>query len=367
MSPSPTAFLEHHLDEAEPPARTVVDQLPFRIGRGPTSHLRIYSPRVSKDHAEIVCTNQVYTIRDLGSRNGTFVNGERVRESRLTNGDVIHIAHKELRFGRNTRRRVRYAETLGGQSVEQQQLILGTRDFQRILAERRVRAVFQPVVQLMERRVIGHEALGRHSLPEAHYNTGKLFSMAAQRGRSADLSRLMRAVALKSASEGKLTGRLFFNVHPDEMSDGQLLGEMEYLLRHRPENVLPVVEIHESAVTDLSQMRALRLDLHAMGIEVAYDDFGAGRSRLMELAEVPPDVLKLDMSLIQGIEGAPARQELVRALIHVMKDSGVEVLAEGIETRAELEVCRELGCELGQGFLLGRPVSIESSDGDTLR
>ncbi len=78
----------------------------------------------------------------------------------------------------------------------------------------------------------------------------------------------------------------------------------------------------------------------------------------MELAEVPPDFLKLDMSLIRGIDGSPTRQDLVAALVRVMREAGVGVVAEGIETEAERRVCRELGCDLGQGFLICHPLSV---------
>ena len=92
---------------------------------------------------------------------------------------------------------------------------------------------------------------------------------------------------------------------------------------------------------------------------LAYDDFGAGQSRLMELAEVPPDVIKLDRSLIQGINDSQPRQDLVRALVKVMLDQGSEVLAEGVETESECAVCYELGCQLAQGFLIHHPATLD--------
>ena len=116
-----------------------------------------------------------------------------------------------------------------------------------------------------------------------------------------------------------------------------------------------VIEIHESAVTDLAAMERIRAQLHALDVGLAYDDFGAGQSRLMELVEVPPDYLKLDMSLVRDIDRSGKRQELVRALVHVMTDLGIAVLAEGVEREAEGATCIELGCALGQGYLYGRP------------
>ena len=110
-----------------------------------------------------------------------------------------------------------------------------------------------------------------------------------------------------------------------------------------------------SNVSDVAGMRKLRDRLHALGIGLAYDDFGAGQSRLAELAEAPPDFLKLDMKLMRGIDQAPARQEIVGALTEISSRLGVRVLAEGIETIEEAECCRRLGCHWAQGFLFGRP------------
>ncbi len=116
-----------------------------------------------------------------------------------------------------------------------------------------------------------------------------------------------------------------------------------------------VMEVHEDCVADVTAMRRLRERLDTLGIGLAYDDFGVGQSRLAELAEVPPDFLKIDMKLIRGIDQAPARQDIVAALISICARFEVCVLAEGVETVPEAECCRRLGCKWAQGFLFGRP------------
>jgi EAL domain-containing protein (putative c-di-GMP-specific phosphodiesterase class I) len=116
------------------------------------------------------------------------------------------------------------------------------------------------------------------------------------------------------------------------------------------------LEIHESTVTEPAEMRALQAELKALNIKLAYDDFGAGQARLLELVEVPPDYLKFDRSLIEAIDVAPSqRQQMLATLIRMVCDLGIISLAEGVETPGEGEVCRELGFELGQGFLWGHP------------
>jgi EAL domain-containing protein (putative c-di-GMP-specific phosphodiesterase class I) len=301
-------------------------------------------------------------VRDLGSRNGTFVNGERVESERqLSMSDVLHIAHREMRLVHADGEIDEVDDsTLAGRPHESDASYhRDTRDLYRILSGRTVRAVFQAIVSLTDGLVIGYEALGRHTLASATYDATSLFRLAHERGKASELSRIMRTAALADVPALPNSGqRVFMNVHPAEMGSGVLLDELGRAASVlAPERQL-VVEIHEAAVVDAPTMRALRNELSARNIELAYDDFGAGRARLMEVAEVPPDFLKLDMTLVRGIDDSPKRQELVAAIVRVMSEAGIRVIAEGIETQNEHRACRELGCELGQGFLIRHPVPV---------
>src|SRR5438105_2821287 len=91
-------FLEYFPEPGGPAQRIVLDRLPFRIGRSTTAHYVIFSPQVSKEHSEIFRAGKEFRIRDLGSTNGTFVNGVRIKDAPLSNGDIIHLASNELRF-----------------------------------------------------------------------------------------------------------------------------------------------------------------------------------------------------------------------------------------------------------------------------
>jgi EAL domain-containing protein (putative c-di-GMP-specific phosphodiesterase class I) len=98
--------------------------------------------------------------------------------------------------------------------------------------------------------------------------------------------------------------------------------------------------------------------LQKLGIELAYDDFGAGQSRLLEIAECPPNFLKLDRDLVQAMQSSETSREIVRALLKAIAGKGVQVIAEGIESEQLAEVCLQNGCHLGQGFLYGYPSSL---------
>ena len=302
-----------------------------------------------------------YVVRDLGSTNGTFVNGTQVREHWLREGDVLLIAHKEMRFGvmdvRDSGRRER---TLTTKDESQQRIFRETNDLLRILDKRGVRAVFQPIVRLGAATRVGYETLGRVAMADVDYHVGELFRIAVERGDGARLSRLMRERALEECPKvPEAPVAIFFNLHPTEMKEPDILqNTIELLARSMGSGQRAVLEIHESAVTDRKTMADLRARMVDRGVALAYDDFGAGQSRLMELIEVPPDYLKLDMSLVRDIDKNGKRRELVRALVSVIRDMGIEVLAEGIERQEEADVCHQLGCGLGQGFLFGRPATL---------
>ncbi len=93
---------------------------------------------------------------------------------------------------------------------------------------------------------------------------------------------------------------------------------------------------------------------------IAYDDFGSGQARLTELADVPPDFVKLDIRLVRGIHRDSGRQSLVQVINQLTEEFGIRVIAEGIETAEEAAMCRRLGCPLGQGYLFGKPDAAEA-------
>ncbi len=104
-------------------------------------------------------------------------------------------------------------------------------------------------------------------------------------------------------------------------------------------------------------MRGIQQELDRFHMEFAYDDFGAGQARLLELAECPPRYLKIDQSLVRQMGTSAASRDLFKVLLSAISNKGIQVIAEGIETERMAEVCLECGCDLGQGFLYGRPTS----------
>ena len=120
-----------------------------------------------------------------------------------------------------------------------------------------------------------------------------------------------------------------------------------------------ILEIHESALALPTLLGQLQSRLTELKIGLAYDDFGAGQARLIELAEVPPNFLKFDRRFVSGIDQAPqSKRRLLASLVAAARELGVETIAEGAETESEAESCRRAGFSHAQGFVFGRPLPV---------
>jgi EAL domain-containing protein (putative c-di-GMP-specific phosphodiesterase class I) len=177
-------------------------------------------------------------------------------------------------------------------------------------------------------------------------------------GKEAALSEAFRLSGARAAVNIPGPLRLFMNTHPSEMFTDALYASLNVILTTAPGMDL-VIEVNETAVAEVAKMKVMAQRLRAMGVKFAYDDFGAGQSRLNELAEVPPDFVKFDMSLIRNIDQASAsKQNMLSRLVHMVKDLGSVALAEGVETDGEAETCYRMGFQLCQGYLTGRPALV---------
>ncbi|HLN26836.1 MAG TPA: EAL domain-containing protein [Gemmataceae bacterium] len=353
--------LEHFPEQSNVAQQIPLEHFPFQIGRSISADFIIYSRQVSKQHAELYRLGDNLYIRDLKSTNGTFVNGQRVGEAPLYNGDIIHFGHKEFRF--------RY-EPVGtpvvphepGTDVLQSGLppsmIVVSQHLRELLRENCVSVVFQQIVELKTRQIMGYEALGRGTHAQLTPNPADLLRLADRCRMAPELSRLFRTVAMEESALLPKTVRFFFNIHPSEFVEGKLFDSLRATLGTLRDQRKLVLEVHEEAMVDSVMMAEMRDQLHSLGMELAYDDFGAGKARLKELVEVPPAFIKFDISLIRGIDRDKVRKELVQALIQVLVGANVQIIAEGIETALEAETCQMLGYHHGQGYYFGRPLSV---------
>ena len=349
--PEVTWILSGQLTEDQPVQSIHVKDFPFLVGRHPRASLTISSPSVSGVHAELRISEGRLYVKDLGSTNGTFVNGVRVEgELAIRGGDLLQFAEIVFRVSLNAGRNE--TKTVAGDSSDRALALI---QFDKLMSDRAILPHYQPIVDVRDASCLGYEVLGRSRLfglttPRA------MFSAAAVLDLESELSRLMRSEGIRAAAVLPGTPLLFVNTHPVELSEEGVLAFSLRELRELAPEARIVLEIHEAAVTCVREMRELRSVLADLDMQLAYDDFGAGQARLIELVEVPPEFLKFDIELIHGIDQASAeKQRMLQGLVKAVTDLGIVALAEGVETAAEHVVCEQLGFQLGQGFYYCKP------------
>lgn len=225
-----------------------------------------------------------------------------------------------------------------------------TATFDRALAG--VYMAYQPIVYWPERTIFGYEALVRSSEKELPH-PGALFGAADKLDRSRDLGRVIRRKSIEPFAGRDATLRLFLNLHAQDLLDETLFDAESPLVRMADRVVLEITERAQlESVVDVSN-RVARL--RELGFKVAIDDIGAGYSGLTSFALLKPDMVKLDMALVRDLDKDPVKRRLASLVIQLCRDLGIEVVGEGIETRQERDALLELGCDLLQGYLFGRP------------
>jgi EAL domain-containing protein (putative c-di-GMP-specific phosphodiesterase class I)/CheY-like chemotaxis protein len=212
---------------------------------------------------------------------------------------------------------------------------------------------FQPIVSWDSHTVFGNEALLRSDDPLMN-NPGDILDAAERLGRVHELGRKVRAqVAAASLTQKDPNTALFVNLHSLDLSDEELYSPTAPLSKIAQHVVLEVTE--RASLNDVKDVPARVERLKAMGFRIAVDDLGAGYAGLSSFTLLGPELAKLDMSLVRGIDSDPKRQSIVRSMKRLCDELQILVVAEGIETTGERDMLRSLGCDLLQGYLFAKP------------
>lgn len=231
-------------------------------------------------------------------------------------------------------------------------------EFRKIIEEPRLTVVYQPIVDLRSGSVLGWESLARGPADSRFQSPAVLFSFAEETGSLFGLERTCREQAIGGIGPLVPGQKLFLNIHPHTVGDPKFTaGETIRLLNDyglSPEQV--VFEI-----TERHPIRDFTLFFHTIehyrsqGYQVAIDDVGAGYSGLWTLGQLRPDFVKVDMSIVRGVDSNPVNRALVEVLVSFADKMGCSVIAEGIETETELSSLMDMGVHYGQGFFLAKP------------
>lgn len=211
---------------------------------------------------------------------------------------------------------------------------------------------YQPIVRASGRVVHGYEALMRSdekTLP----HPGAVLDAAERLARVRDVGRRVRSLAAGPMASCDPAALLFVNLHASDLVDGTLTLPDTPLAAIAERVVLEITE--RASLDEVADVRSRIGALRAMGFRIAIDDLGAGYAGLTSFASLEPEFVKIDMSLVRGVDANPTKQKLVGSVVSLCRDLGMQVIAEGVETVAERDALVGLGCDLLQGYLLARP------------
>ena len=211
---------------------------------------------------------------------------------------------------------------------------------------------FQPIVRCGDGSLCAYEALLRVDDP-ALPGPGAVLYAAERLARVHEVGRLVRAKAVVPMASAPTDALLFLNLHPRDLLDEELVSAESPLARLAPRTVLEITE--RASLDGVDNLRGRLRELRRMGFRIPVDDLGAGYAGLTSFAALEPEFVKIDMTLVRGVDRDPRRRKLICALVDVCRDIGGQIVAEGIETIGERDALIDTGCDLLQGYHIARP------------
>jgi EAL domain-containing protein (putative c-di-GMP-specific phosphodiesterase class I) len=211
---------------------------------------------------------------------------------------------------------------------------------------------FQPIVCWSERRVHAFEALVRTDEPTLA-RPDNFFNAAEQLHRVQELGRTIRRSVAEAVVRAPADALIFVNLHASDLMDQELYDVAAPLAPLAERIVFEITE--RASLEKIKDIQERMAELRKRGYRIAVDDLGAGYAGLSSLASLQPEVVKLDMSLVRGVDQQPIKQRLVASLQTLGGPLGIRVVAEGVETAAERDTLVSIGCDLFQGYLFAKP------------
>jgi EAL domain-containing protein (putative c-di-GMP-specific phosphodiesterase class I) len=216
------------------------------------------------------------------------------------------------------------------------------------LAKDLLYVAMQPVVDLVHKKVFAHEALLRSKTPELK-NALTIIEAAIANDFMGTLGRELREMSIRACPDTPL----FLNVNPAEFDEGWLVRPDDPIFKHGHDVFMEITE--SVPLSHYGMCHSMLAEVRGKGVYLAVDDLGAGYSNFKYIADLAPEIVKLDRELVAGIVRESRQFKLVRAIVRLCEEMGAKVVAEGIETVEELHAVIDTGTHFGQGYLLARP------------
>jgi EAL domain-containing protein (putative c-di-GMP-specific phosphodiesterase class I) len=232
------------------------------------------------------------------------------------------------------------------------------------ILDQRIYSVYEPIVEVSSRTVFGYESLARGPERSRFHSPAALFGAAQEHGLVFELDCACRESGLRGAVDFPSGTKLFLNILPTTIHDPNFQGDrlIETLEKRRLSPSDVVFEISEQEPIRSSGSFLELLDQYRnLGFQFALDDTGAGYAGLEELVELEPDFIKIDRSMVSGVDHDTARQDVLAAVLQLAEKMGAHVIGEGLDTLEELEMLGRLGIRFGQGWLFGHPTPLRAA------
>jgi len=233
------------------------------------------------------------------------------------------------------------------------------------ILDQRIYSVYEPIVEVATRTVFGYEALARGPERSRFHSPAALFKAAEDYDLVFELDCACRESGLRGAMDFPSGTKLFLNIRPTTIHDPNFREDrlIETLEKRRLAPCDVVFEISEQESIRSFGAFGERMDHYRrLGFQFALDDTGSGYAGLEELVEIEPDYIKIDRSMVSGVDQDPARQDVLAAVIQLAEKMGAQVIGEGLDRLEELEMLGRLGIRFGQGWLFGHPTPLRASD-----
>jgi EAL domain-containing protein (putative c-di-GMP-specific phosphodiesterase class I) len=351
-----TPVLEQYPEAGGAPVRTPITSVPFSIGRDEAADLRIDSRRVSRRHAVINCEAGVYSIDDLDSTNGTFVNGEKISEAKLQSGDVLVFGDAEFTFNAPQSAR---ASSMVTQIMDDagwrapadaaDDVVYLVRRMHAMLMNRSLRVRFEPIVRLDQGGLFGHEMIDGLSAAPSKLAAQQRRLMQIDCQLTARLRQLQRMIAAEEAGEFSAGAHVFLPVAGSEIGSQRLVESLVDLSHVVSPNKRLVIVVPHDNVSNSAYLDQFYDRARDLGLGIAYGECAGGHFAVEGKDAHRPEFVKLARALTRGIHRAADRQQRVGVVVRDARNAGCQIIAVGISCEEDAACCRELGCHFGQG------------------
>lgn len=364
------AWLESAPREGHEPLRAELTKLPFIIGRNENCDLPIESNRISREHVRIEMVDGMYTARDLGSTNGTFVNGVKTKESPLTDGDLLTVANVGLIFHLpkgTARSQATQCFTTHNDPPPQAKespfrLVEAVRALQELSLHRGARNRLQAIVRMEDSETLGYE-LGPEAFDGASPRSDVRLPDSLDCRALRRAGELTRAIAVEQAWNLFGDVLMFLPASVGEFTSTELFDSLERLKQRPTGEARLVLQIPAKAAGDAAEFSDVYCQLKEVGVAAAIDRFSGSAAELTALRANPPEYVKLAASVVQSLGRSAEQRRKLQALLQAAHDMGTQVIACGVSTEEEWLACKSVGVPLAQGDFAAAAMPLDACAG----